>query len=537
MCISAAIHIAFIAVISLLLSGNVEPSLVSRVLLLDVRLSQSDDGPDAKDAMGDRRSSVETVRPARSIRIAEVTDQANGPSDLNSMILSESADSQIEIVQDSAERPSGGDVTGDYEPADLRLDDSLENDHPQRTESNILTAVSAIGQPAPPGQSVSKEPVAVMTPMSHKQKEMLSRKFRELSEKFYRLKNTESGMAWKHEGLEYIATFRQLPAQDNMSIGHVVVEVSTEENGNRLSTRMRMNRLTFSNFAQFVHRWDPDILMHNDELDGRFHSNSRINLGYNRHVRPIFHGKVTTASGGIDVVNARGFVKRDEIFLGGLETGVKRIPLPKHASPFPDGATARGVHVERLDEDARITFYRDGSYGWKYIESDSPEQTVSISDDPTYIIGAPKKKLHVKGIVRGKVLVYSPERILIDDDLTYAYHPEVIPGSDDYLGLVSEKYIDIETPDITGPGDLQIHASIYAKRRFTVKGYRTRENAMLFIFGSLTAGSLSATEPRYYTKIQFDKRLEKFRAPGFPVTDRYEVEVWDGVWTTEPLGM
>ena len=102
MCISAAIHIAFIAVISLLLSGNVEPSLVSRVLLLDVRLSQSDDGPDAKDAMGDRRSSVETVRPARSIRIAEVTDQANGPSDLNSMILSESADSQIEIVQESA---------------------------------------------------------------------------------------------------------------------------------------------------------------------------------------------------------------------------------------------------------------------------------------------------------------------------------------------------------------------------------------------------------------------------------------------------
>jgi hypothetical protein len=52
----------------------------------------------------------------------------------------------------------------------------------------------------------------------------------------------------------------------------------------------------------------------------------------------------------------------------------------------------------------------------------------------------------------------------------------------------------------------------------------------LLIYGSLTAGSLSATEPRYATHYQFDPRFEQERPPGFPMTDRYEVESWDPEW-------
>ncbi len=57
---------------------------------------------------------------------------------------------------------------------------------------------------------------------------------------------------------------------------------------------------------------------------------------------------------------------------------------------------------------------------------------------------------------------------------------------------------------------------------------------MLYLYGSLSAGSISATEPRYHTKIQFDHRLEDLRPPGFPVTDQYEVESWDAVWSVDP---
>jgi hypothetical protein len=41
---------------------------------------------------------------------------------------------------------------------------------------------------------------------------------------------------------------------------------------------------------------------------------------------------------------------------------------------------------------------------------------------------------------------------------------------------------------------------------------------------------MSATEPRYATKIDFDKRFEYLRPASFPMTRRYEVESWDQDW-------
>ncbi|MHC4844227.1 MAG: hypothetical protein ACYTEE_10535, partial [Planctomycetota bacterium] len=156
--------------------------------------------------------------------------------------------------------------------------------------------------------------------------------------------------------------------------------------------------------------------------------------------------------------------------------------------------------------------------------------------EASYLIAGRKVSLHVRGTVKGKVLVYSPERIIIDDDLVYESDPEDSANADDYLGLVSDKYIEIAPPEVTGPGDLVIHAAIYAKRRFSVRKYRDRNEALLDIYGSLSAGSLSATEPRFHTRIRFDRRLEELRPPGFPMTDRFEVESWDTVWDVKSEG-
>ena len=376
-------------------------------------------------------------------------------------------------------------------------------------------------------------PVPEKVSMSPKQRKMLNKKFRKWAENFYRMKQTQPRIAWEYGGQDYTAMFRHLPAQDNMTVGHVIVEVNTEEHGNRLSTEMRMKRLAFSNFAQFVDRWDPSVQMHDDELEGRFHSNSKIYLESGRDVKPQFHGKVTTASRGIDLASSHGTVKREHIFLGGLETGVKRIVLPQHFAAFLVDSSVGHDNIQRFDEDTRITFYPDGTYGWTRVDSDAREQIRTIPDRPSYIIGAAKKKLHLKGVVRGKILVYSLGTIVIEDDLTYADDPDVVADAGDYLGLVADKDIEIAHPDVTGPGNLLIHAAIYAKRRFVVKRYALEENAMLFIYGSLTAGSLSATEPRYRTRIEFDRRLENIRPPNFPVTNRYEVEAWDGKWEIE----
>jgi hypothetical protein len=63
-----------------------------------------------------------------------------------------------------------------------------------------------------------------------------------------------------------------------------------------------------------------------------------------------------------------------------------------------------------------------------------------------------------------------------------------------------------------------------------VRNASARDRATLVIHGSLTAGSVSETEPRYATRIEFDPRFEQVRPPGFPETDRYELESWDGRW-------
>ena len=118
---------------------------------------------------------------------------------------------------------------------------------------------------------------------------------------------------------------------------------------------------------------------------------------------------------------------------------------------------------------------------------------------------------------------YVRDYIIIDDDLIYSHHPNESIQADDYLGLVSQKNIEIAPPSVTGLGDLQICAAIYAKREFRITHLFGYGKATLYIYGSLSAGSITATEPRYATRIVFDKRLETSRPPNFPMTNHYDL--------------
>ncbi|MCA9730609.1 MAG: hypothetical protein H6696_16730 [Deferribacteres bacterium] len=98
---------------------------------------------------------------------------------------------------------------------------------------------------------------------------------------------------------------------------------------------------------------------------------------------------------------------------------------------------------------------------------------------------------------------------------------------------MSAKDIIISDPQITGPGDLHLQGAFFAGRQFRVrKFWHENKGAKLYILGSISAGSVGATEPRYGTRIQFDKRLEERRPAYFPMTNRYEVWNWDGKWHT-----
>jgi hypothetical protein len=138
---------------------------------------------------------------------------------------------------------------------------------------------------------------------------------------------------------------------------------------------------------------------------------------------------------------------------------------------------------------------------------------------PLTIVARRNATLFVQGVVRGKVLVYiSRADCRHRGSLTYASDPRSTPDADDYLGLASDRNIEID-------------AAVFARRRFLVRNEGAGGKANLSIYGSLSAGSLSATEPRYATKIVFDKRFEHSRPPGFPLTNHYEIEAWDERWT------
>lgn len=306
----------------------------------------------------------------------------------------------------------------------------------------------------------------------------------------------------------------------------LLVEVATEQDGVRVATELRMTRVAFSNFAQFIDRWDPNVQIHDDVIDGRFHSNTEIRVSREGGVRPIFNGKVTLAARDF-ASDGTGFSNRRSMFPAGLETSVRKISLPPRAAAV-DATATPPERTHRIARDASITFQADGSYEWRY-RDDGDGGRRSLGDEPFYVLAADDASLSVSGTVNGKVLVYSPSRIVIAADLRYADDPRD-PGATDYIGLVAERTVEIDEPEVTGPGDLTIHASIYARQRFQVRSYRSRPSGTLSIYGSVTAGSVSATEPRYATKIEFDERLTTLRAPGFPLSDRYELDSWSGEW-------
>jgi len=338
----------------------------------------------------------------------------------------------------------------------------------------------------------------------------------------------EGRFTFQEQHRNFTAAFMRQPAGDT-GIERVTVELTTEQGGEQLRTSLQMKRLTFSHFTQLVDRWDDSVLLHDDEIAGRFHSNSAIHLTYDHKVAPRLLGRVTTTRG-ILIDDAKGWRSRREIFTGGLDTRSTRIRLPQISLPMETGNAVSAADVRELRSDALVVFHADGDYDCVELASGATERGQLDDDRLTYIVASPGTALYVRGVVNGNVTVYSPERIVVQDDLTYAHDPRSGDGADAFLGLVSDGNIEIDRPEVTGPGDLQIHGAVYARKRFVVRNAGARGPATLSIYGSLTAGSVTRTEPRYATRIQYDPRFERARPPGFPQTDRYEIETWDERW-------
>jgi hypothetical protein len=334
--------------------------------------------------------------------------------------------------------------------------------------------------------------------------------------------------------MRYEVEFVREPAPADTALERVFADVIADEQGRRMHTRLTLKRLPFSGFAKLVDRWDPMVQLHDDEIVGRTHINSRFNLLHDSQATPKLLGKVSTAASGFNL-QSTGRRHGSEVFRRGVETNAGRIVLAEQAHAYARAEGESGSRVHRLAGDTRIRFHADGRYSWHERGSDSVREDQAAPGQPVYFLGAPGATVFVQGVVAGMFLVYSPHKIVIEGNLAYARDPRVVADSGDYLGLVSDRDIEVASPRVTGPGDLRVDAALYAKRRFVVTDIDHSRTATLRIYGSLAAGSLTASEPRYATRIAYDPRFERSRPPGFPATNRFAADDWDGVWTEAPI--
>jgi hypothetical protein len=416
---------------------------------------------------------------------------------------------------------SGEQGSATLEPA---LAGALES--PESTD--IVTTTAETEHFIPAGPPIAETSIAIEAIPSAQQTE-LKRKILKWAQGLRDSGDTPSQLTWQQDGKIYTAVLKRRPAVSNTDIESAVVELSTTADGKALRTLMQLKRLAFSHFTQLVDKWDATVQLHDDEVVGRFHSNTEITLGYDRRVAPRFDGKVTTAASGFTIASWSSTRPRNEVFRAGLETRVGRISLPQRFLKAARSDLA-DAHYHTFKDDTRITFYPDGTFGWQTLRPNAPEERTPLGKAPVLMMASRGTELHVRGTLSGNVLVYSPEGITVEGNLFYAHDPRRTPDAQDYLGLASDQFIEIARPEVTGPGDLEIDAALYARRRFTITEELTPNHSTLIIFGSLTAGTLSATEPRYATRVEYDPRFEHTRPPGFPMTNHYEVEQWDGEW-------
>ncbi|HEV7609329.1 MAG TPA: hypothetical protein VGO61_18465 [Steroidobacteraceae bacterium] len=389
----------------------------------------------------------------------------------------------------------------------------------------VLTTTGASTAEVPLVSETHPEGVAEAMPQP--EQVMLTRNVQQLAQKLLDTNMTATSLSWQQDGQQYSARVLRQPAADSTGLEQVIAEIVTSKDGKRLKTHLSLKRLAFSHFTQLVNNWDPNIALHDDVIDGRFHSNSEISLSAMAGIRPRFFGKVTTAAQKV-TFSSFGSRRSQDVFQGGFETRTDRVTLPKDMPDVVNGGEELDRHA--FAEDTRIIFNPDGSYVWRLANGEGVLERAPPSEHPQYLIAEKGAKLFVRGTVRGVFTVYSASDIEIEDDLVYLNDPRQTLISRDFLALIAGRDIKISTAEVTGPGDLTVHAAVFARRRFYIEGLEHTKPATMFLYGSLTAGTILATEPRYAFKIDYDKRFEYLRPASFPMTRRYEVDSWDQDW-------
>jgi hypothetical protein len=213
-------------------------------------------------------------------------------------------------------------AVADSTPVLEQVPDVNDLDTPEAMAQSAVTAEATGPVLATIGDSSTQvpavpEPATTPAAMPQPEQVMLTKNVQQLAQKLLDANLTNTELTWQQDGKQYSARVSRQPAPDSTGLEQVIAEIMTDKDGKRMKTRLSLKRLSFSHFTQLVNRWDENIQLHDDVIDGRFHSNTEIGLAFTGGVEPRFFGKVTTAAANMTYDGSSMRRRNRDVFQGG----------------------------------------------------------------------------------------------------------------------------------------------------------------------------------------------------------------------------
>jgi len=140
--------------------------------------------------------------------------------------------------------------------------------------------------------------------ISLKRQKHVIKQLNKMTEKLHEMELADSLFVWKYKDHAYTVRIHRAPAKTTTGLDEVVYKISTSEGGHTKTTEVRMRRVAFSNFAHFIDFWDPLVAVHDDQIEGWFHTNSDFAISGDGGVGPKFNGRVTTSGYEVETVGS-----------------------------------------------------------------------------------------------------------------------------------------------------------------------------------------------------------------------------------------
>lgn len=341
-----------------------------------------------------------------------------------------------------------------------------------------------------------------------------------------------------------------LPNPKNPFLYHIILTAVGKYNGETDSVVVTARRRAFSKYSYFTVEEPTIYFTSGDVLNGPVHTDGTIHIDGN----PVFNGKVTSP-------NKPELQKGSKpVYNKGTDFNADPIDLPVQVPKLADAASSGGL---RFTQPIKVDFFNDNSGGTdvgkvnistgvaskncvkkgyfgciKYETSYTWNSPTSYNlSDYNGIISSSENVL-VEGTLNGDYTVHSEKNVEIMGDIKYFDDPQQDPGSNDFLGIVSEgnTIVDKNAQKAHGSKDVTIQASIMALGdSFKVEDYNQgSERGTINLLGGLIqykrgpVGTFSSYGgyTGYKKNYTYDQRFLGRSPRGFPPSDIYDFISW-----------